>query len=175
MEEGEENARSGPREESVGQADSSMWISATIGTILLLLCVFLIAQDIQERRHQARFNHAVSRQISDVRQLILACRTYAADNSDVLPRDLQDLVDEGYMDMPELLVTRHTVSGLPEPYLYRPGKLGTDPPRTILIVAPESPKSGLRTVGYVGGNVAEVRISNDEVAELLAEAPEEEK
>lgn len=147
-------------------------IMGIIVVSLLVVAAFFVARMMDEREREAVAMAPVHEQIADVRQLMLAIRTHAADNDDVFPDDLQQMVDDGYyIDDPDLLETDFTLSLDSEAYLYRPGYKAIGFSRTPIIISPPSPRDGRRVVGYLGGAVAEVELSDKEVEDLLAEDP----
>ena len=149
-----------------------LWgILGTIGVVLLVIVAFVFSKLIDERHRERQAMVPVNEQIQQVRQLLLAVRTYAADNDDNFPDILQQVIDEGYVDDLDLLETNFTLYGDREPFLYRPGYTAIGFSRTPLIISPESPRTGRRVVGYIGGSVAEVSMTNADVEKLLAEEP----
>lgn len=143
----------------------------TICVILLLLAAWPAAKVYQSHRMEKESEVALARQRSEIERLWFACRTFSADLSDVFPRDFQELIDEGYLEPDHPLTTGYTASGVAEPYIYRPGYIATEPAEIPLILSPESPKQGWRVIGYVGGEVKVVKISNEEVKILVEEEP----
>ena len=154
-----------------GQGKKLAIIVGTVVVSLLVVAAFFVARIIDEREREALEMAPVREQIADVRQLILALRTYAADFDDVFPDDLQQLITEGYIDDPDLLETDFTLSLDREAYLYRPGYLATGFSRTPILISPPSPRDGRRVVGYQGGAVSEIELSDKQVEDLLAEDP----
>ena len=150
-----------------------LWIVfGSIGAVLVLLLAFVFSKLMDERHRERQAMVPVAEQISQVRQIVLALRTYAADFDDAFPPNLPILLDNGYyIDLPELLETDFTVYGDREQFLYRPGYGALDYSRTAMVIAPASPLTGRRVIGYVGGSVAEVEISNEEVEKLMAKDP----
>jgi hypothetical protein len=146
-------------------------IMGVIVVCLLVVAAFFVARVMDEREREAIEMAPVNEQITDVRQIILALRTYAADYDDAFPDDLAVLISEGYLDDPDLLKTDFTLSRDREPYLYRPGYSATDHYHTPLIISPPSPRTGRRVVGYVNGSAGETELSEKEVEDLLAEDP----
>ena len=80
-----------------------------------------------------------------VRQLVLGCKAWAADNDGEFPPGLESLVPE-YLDALELLIWPAQSGGGRLPFVYRPGHTEAGDPETILIAAPE-PMAGERVVG----------------------------
>jgi len=96
------------------------------------------------------------KQLSDIRQLVYACKAYAADNNGSYPEELSVLLTDGYIHSGELLAWRSGRSAATgEPHLYRRGLtdtlLGEEP-----LIAAARPLSGIRSVGYTDGSVSAV-------------------
>lgn len=97
-----------------------------------------------------------TKQMSDIRQLVFACKAYAADNNGAFPESLPVLVTDGYLDSKELLFWKASPSAEEaEPHLYRPGLTDTADGEEALIAAAQ-PILGLRTVGYADASVAAI-------------------
>lgn len=102
--------------------------------------------------------------ISEVRTLVLALRTFAHDNGDQFPQTLNELLPD-YIDDSRLFTTSYTGSGKSHSYIYLNGVSGIAAPRTPLVISPPlpSPQEGLRVVGFVGGNAALVKMTTAQV------------
>jgi len=97
-----------------------------------------------------------TKQMSDVRQLIYACKAYAADNNGAFPESLPILITDGYLDSKELLFWKASPSAEEaEPHLYRPGLTDSAQGEEALIAAAQ-PILGKRTVGYADGSVTAI-------------------
>jgi hypothetical protein len=94
-----------------------------------------------------------TKQMSDIRQLIYACKAYAADNNGAFPESLPILITDGYLDSKELLYWKASPSAdEAEPHLYCPGLTDTAQGGEAPIAAAQ-PILGKRTVGYADGSV----------------------
>lgn len=92
-----------------------------------------------------------AREISHVKQLSIACRSYALDHDGVFPQKLRELVPD-YMDDEVLLKTTKPKTGETEDYIYFPGLTDTHNGTVPLIASPVV-RRGKRVVGMVGGQV----------------------
>ncbi len=97
----------------------------------------------------------IARQVSSVRQLMLGCRAWAADNDGKFPPNLEALLEEGYLDDPSLLMWAVSPGAPGEPYRYRAGLVDTGDPQTVVIAAPGA-IDGEVIVGYLDGHVETV-------------------
>ena len=88
--------------------------------------------------------------ISYVKQLLLACRAYAADHEGVYPPNLGALYPD-YVDVPEIFFAQD-LSGNDIPILYYPGFIETSASDAVQIEHPVQ-YGGHRIIGTVGGNV----------------------
>lgn len=94
-----------------------------------------------------------TKQMSDLRQLVHACKACAADNNGAFPGSLPVLITDGYLDSKELLSWKAIPSAEEaEPHLYRPGLTDTNRGEEALIAAAQ-PILGKRTVGSADGSV----------------------
>lgn len=97
-----------------------------------------------------------AKQMSDIRQLIYACKAYAVDNNGSYPAELPILLADGYIHSGDLLEWRSGRSAATgEPYLYRRGLTDSLSGEEALIAAAQ-PLSGTRNVGYTDGSVSAV-------------------
>jgi len=90
------------------------------------------------------------KEVSNVKQLILACSLYASDRDGKYPERLQDLYPY-YIDIEDFFEAYNPETQMSEPYIYFPGQADSDFPRSPLV---ENEK---RVVGFVGGLVIEMR------------------
>ncbi len=100
---------------------------------------------------QIQGNAKATKEINNVRQLILACRMYAADWDGAFPETLEDLYPD-YLDVEEMLSFQDPNTGLPVPYTYNAGLTDTSFSKLVLIASPAM-SDGKVVVGFVGGNV----------------------
>jgi hypothetical protein len=88
--------------------------------------------------------------VSYVKQLLLACRAYAADHEGAYPPNLGVLYPD-YVDVPEIFFAQGP-DGNDIPILYYPGLIETSAPDAVLIEHPVQ-YSGHRIIGTAGGRV----------------------
>ena len=93
--------------------------------------------------------------MSNVKQIVLSCRTFASDNDGLYPEKLSDLTPDYLPEdvADDLLAYQPNFSEPPQDYLYFSGFNDSSPATKILIASP-APHRGKRIVGYVGGAVA---------------------
>ncbi len=103
-----------------------------------------------------------SREMDAVKNLIVACHSYAADNENQLPPSLQDLYPD-YIDDQTLLERHNKQSGQLEPYTYFAGHSLRDSV-SVLVASPVFGK-GLRAVGFSDGHLE--RMTDKEYQQLL--------
>ncbi len=94
---------------------------------------------------QRRANEA--KEMNAIKQVMLACRVYAADHEGRFPESLAALVEKEYL--PESIIEPPSAPG--STLLYRPGLTDEADPGEILLASPVS--SRRRIVGFSGGNV----------------------
>jgi len=106
----------------------------------------------------------VNAQISKVRQLVLALRTFGYDENGQYPESFEVLFPD-YTDDPSALTTDYTASGKVEPYIYLNGVFGASHCRTPLIISPAlpPPNDDRRVVGFVSGSVAAISMTGEQV------------
>lgn len=141
-----------------------------IGIAVLIGIIALIASMFNPPHNRIATRATIATEISNMRQILLALRTYAADEGGKFPPDLQTLLDQGYIDQAELLDSVYTKSGKAEPLIYRAGYVDADAPKIPLVISVELEK-GKRVIGSVGGSVRETKMTKKKVEELLAEDP----
>ncbi len=138
-------------------------ITGSVGVLVGLTAVGMIAAIMVPAFSTMERNAQLTKQSSEIRQLVMACHAYASDSNEQFPPNLQTLVDEGYLDTDELLTTEDIQSGELVPYEYRPG-LKNDGTHSPLILGPITPwaaGSGKRIVGYTDGSVISERVDED--------------
>ena len=137
-----------------------------IGMIMLAIVASLATPAFTSMNRNAK----LTKQSSDIRQLILACKAYAADDAEgKFPPNLEVLVQEGYLDSEELLMTQDFKTRQPVPFTYQAGHVD-DGSKTPLILGPTVALGSSwerRVIGYSDGSVSAVRESESgETVEL---------
>lgn len=116
-----------------------------------------------ERMPEAEYQHLLQQkqpqgqsgeQMKTVKQLVLACYTYASEHKGVFPETLHQLFPV-YLDDVSLLVAGAEENGTSVGYLYFPGLSNTSHSKALLVASPFV-FEGTRVVGFVGGHVREV-------------------
>ncbi|MFK5923992.1 MAG: DUF4190 domain-containing protein [Verrucomicrobiota bacterium] len=105
-----------------------------------------------------------NKQTNDVRILLVACQTFAAEHDGKYPDTLKELSPDFISDE-SLLGYINSDSGQIEPYMYFSGKTVNSEPRSLLIASPEV-KNNRRVVGFCDTSVSAI---NDEEFHRLAE------
>ncbi len=91
-------------------------------------------------------------QTNEMRQISLACHSYAADNNGKFPKKLKQLHPD-YLSESDILKWDDKATGETLPYLYR-GSLSSSSPSTEPMMLSPNAIAGKRVVLYVEGNVA---------------------
>ncbi len=101
-----------------------------------------------------------SAEASNVRQLLLGLRIYAADNGGKFPAKLDDLYPD-YIDSRSLFSAPEPGAGNRNPYRYVPGHTDKGRSNTPILISPNVYQPGGKTiVGYLGGHVMEISASD---------------
>ena len=96
----------------------------------------------------------------------MALRTFARDNDGQYPERLDQLLPDFIVDR-QPFTTDFTVSGDIENYFYRhPDPNEEDFDGTVIIMAPKSPDTERRVVGFVGGNARIIRMDSEEFQKI---------
>ena len=122
-----------------------------------------------------------TKKISDMKNLVLGCRTYAMDWDDTgwpkmdweigrFPEKLEDLYPD-YIDDKSLLKAIDPKTREPVDYLYFSGQTDTSFSNSLLIATPFFIKTDRRVVGFCGGHVMEV--SESQFQKMLQKMEEE--
>ena len=131
-------------------------VTGSVGVIVGLMPLGMVAAMVIPAFSGAREKALEIKQMSDIRQVALACRAYAADHNGDYPKILPMLVTEGYLDSGELLAWKPNPSAEESlPLLYRPGLTDTSAGDEALIAAPQA-IAGKRTVAYSDMSVTSV-------------------
>ncbi len=93
--------------------------------------------------------------LNQIKQILIACRAYAADHEGGLYPPLLDALYPDYID-DERLFYALDKQGNRIPIIYHPGFKDTDDPRPLLIEHPIH-FGTKRIVGYVGGHIEEIQ------------------
>jgi len=125
--------------------------------ILLIIGIPIVAIPVAQS-FMPRYNGIAERSprvkaVTQVKQLLFACRTYAADFEGVYPESLAILYPD-YIDDESFFSVRD-IDGIQIPMIYHPGFKVTAPPDNVLIESPLTIK-GKKVIGYVNGRVVEV-------------------
>ena len=91
---------------------------------------------------------------SNIRQLLIASRAYAADNDGNYPDNLEELVPDWIDEFSAMELMEDSRGGFPQPLDYNSGQTDSSTADTWLIASP--PFDGKRLVGYVDGRVEEI-------------------
>ncbi len=133
-----------------GIVTGSVGVFTGIGMVGVMAGLSLPAYSSMRQRAQE------TKTMSEVRQLLFACKVYAVDNKGAYPPSLQDLLVDGQFKSEDLLFWKmDDSSDSPLPYLYRSGLNDMSPADEPLIAAPE-PLLGKRVVGYSDASVSSV-------------------
>jgi len=124
-----------------GIVTGGIGVLSGIGTMAILASISLPAYS--GARNKAMQVH----ELSQVKQIVIACQLHAADKNGTYPETLEALLEEGYVDA-SVLEPKSVVGGT---FLYRPGLVaaatGPDEP----VVASPVPLHGNRVVGLSDG------------------------
>ncbi|MCB1231093.1 MAG: DUF4190 domain-containing protein [Verrucomicrobiae bacterium] len=96
----------------------------------------------------------LAREISEMRQVIIACQSWASDHDGNFPPDLDSLMPD-YIQDEELLTWRSKSNPEGARLVYRPGFTESTDIREIVVFSPTA-AMGRRLVGYVSGAVQQV-------------------
>ena len=97
-----------------------------------------------------------AKQVSTVKSLIVACHLSASEHGGNFPKDLNQLLKEGYIDSEEILLWKGNSSNAEgKPYLYRTGLTDSTTSIEPVIASPE-PVHRKRIVGFSDGHVEEL-------------------
>jgi len=99
--------------------------------------------------------------LSDGRQVLTALKLFAASNNGKYPAKLQELLDSGVLEKPELLTVAAGTGEEPLPWLYDASLTTESAGISIVLAAPTTVKSGGKETRGV--------IRNDGRAEMVAE------
>ncbi len=103
-----------------------------------------------------------SREISNARQIILACRTYAADNYGSFPADLRSLIP-GYFEPDEFKQSVLNSNGEPR-WIYHTGLIETGESTKTLILESVFQIADQKIYGYSDGSATPLPVANAESA-----------
>lgn len=123
--------------------------------IVLALIAGVVASIFVPAQNSITEHGPVEVAVNQVKQLLLACRAYAADHEGRYPPALDALFPD-YLDHKEALRIQNEMSP-PLTLIYHPDKTEHDDPRSVLIEFPVV-YEGKRVVGYVGGHILEVTV-----------------
>ena len=92
--------------------------------------------------------------MNNARQILMACRMYAADNDGAFPASLQDLITEGVVDDTAVFQTvPPSEDGSEIGFEYTAGLTDSDHPRKVLIQSKTTYSGGDKIFGFVDGLV----------------------
>lgn len=97
--------------------------------------------------------------MNNLKQISIALHLYATDNMEKFPKNLQELVDGGYLDTLEIFKCPSAPTGIPESaeagdYLYKAGLTeSADSDTPIACDKPENHKGQGGNVLFVGGHI----------------------
>ena len=134
-----------------------------IRTIMVVVALLVMVSIAVPYFSNSGTRDTISEQISVMRSLALACRTYAVDSEGEYPDSLQDLLDEGLIDDPDFLLTEDPDSGEKVNFIYHKPPKGSGDERFAMIISPWANPAGRRMVAFSSSAVAEMKLSVEEI------------
>jgi len=110
---------------------SSSWKHAGLIAAITCAAIFLGPLPITQLSNAVQLSDMVIKSIANAKQILFACKEYAADNNGRYPDSLDDLFP-AYLPDRSILVSP-LKPGEPLGYLYKPGLTEASPPDTVVL------------------------------------------
>ncbi|MDF1741163.1 MAG: type II secretion system protein [Verrucomicrobiales bacterium] len=134
------------------EEEDNHWLNRWgIPLVVILLVGILVASVVIPMQNGVSERAPVTIAYNNVKQLLLGCRAYAADNEGKYPANLKILYPY-YIDHLPLFEGQDVKSGKKSPMIYFSGLTDTSPSRSPLIEHPFTFK-GKKVIGFAGGHV----------------------
>lgn len=124
-------------------------VTGSVGIFAGLFAVGIFASMAMPAYNQIQGRAMQTRQVNQIKQIVIACRYHAAEQNGAFPESLEALVEAGHLGGGEDPQPISTGDGV---FLYRPGLGETSPIEEVFVASP-APVGRKRVVGRVDGVV----------------------